>query len=121
MVVDKLEEETLEPKDVIDSFIDDTDPDEEEEPHRLMLYKPYMELNLQQRQYPISKSSQTYRKLFSDSVKKQWTRQTLHQVTPGHRQPSEPEDDMMYSDEDDGYSENDMIDASAEGNIYGFT
>ena len=122
VVVAKLDDETLEPRDVMDSFIDDAHLDEDDEPHRLLLYQPYRELNPKPGPSLISKSSQKSQKLFSNSVKKQWTRQTLHQVvqqkkTSRHRQPSEPEDDVIYSDEDDGYSVDDFFDLSAEGNF----
>ena len=122
VVVDKLDDETLESRDVMDSFIDDADLDEEEEPHRLLLYQPYMELNPQPNPLLISKSSHKSQKLSSNFVKKQWIRQSLHQhtqqkKTSRHRQPSEPQDDMIYSDEDGGYSVDDMFDLSAEGNF----
>ena len=122
VVVAKLDDETPESRDVMDSFIDDADLDEEEEPHRLLLYQPYMEINPQPGPSLISRSSQRCQKLSSNPVQKQWIRETLHQVTQQkktsrHRQPSEPEDDMIYSDEDDGYSVDDFIDFSAEGNF----
>ena len=106
MVIAKLEDESLEPSDVLDDFIDDTDLDEEEEPHRLLLYQPYRELKLQ----PI----------ISKPSRKQYTVQASHQLvqqrkTSRHRQQRVPENDMIYSEEDDGYSENDMLDVSAEG------
>ena len=122
VVVAKLDDETLESRDVMDSFIDDADLDEDEEPHRLLLYQPYMELNPQPSLLPISKSSQRCRQLSSNPIQKRWIRQTLHQVTQQkktsrHRPQSEPEDDMIHSDEDGGYSVDDMIDLSAEGNF----
>ena len=122
MVVAKLDDKTLESRDVMDSFIDDADLDEEEEPHRLLLYQPYMELNPQPNPSLTSKSSQRCRKLSSNPIKKRWIRQTLHQVTQQKktsrlRPQSEPEDDMIYSDEDDGYFVDDFFDLSAKGNF----
>ena len=122
VVVAKLDDETRESRDVMDSFIDDADLDEEDEPHRLLLYQPYRELNPQPSLLPISKSSQKSGNLSSNSVKKQWIRQSLHQhtqqkKTSRHRQLSKPQDDMIYSDEDGGYSVDDMFDLSAEGNF----
>ena len=108
VVIPKLEDESIERRDISDDFIDDTDLDEEEEPHRLLLYQPYMELNLQ----PI----------ISKPSRKQGMVQVTHHVAQQrksslHRLQRVTEDDMIYSEEDDGYSQNDMIDASAEGNL----
>ena len=109
VVIAKLEDESLESSDVLDDFIDDTDLDEEEEPHRLLLYQPYRELNPQL--------------IMSKPSRKQWMVQVSQQVLQQkkisrHQQQRVPEDDMIYSEEDDdGYSENEMLDASAEGNF----